>query len=97
MLNLISGRAMKLAKPSNILIPLLVGTLLTFAVGRASAQTLPVRARITEAVDETNRVQLRGNVHPLARAEFDQGVVADSQPMNRMLLLLQRSRSRKRR
>jgi len=36
-------------------------------------------------------VQLRGNVHPLARAEFDQGVVADSQPMNRMLLLLQRS------
>jgi hypothetical protein len=42
-------------------------------------------------VDETNLVQLRGNVHPLARAEFDQGVVADSQPMNRMLLLLQRS------
>jgi subtilase family serine protease len=42
-------------------------------------------------VDETNLIQLRGNVHPLARAEFDQGVVADSQPMNRMLLLLQRS------
>jgi Pro-kumamolisin, activation domain/Bacterial Ig-like domain (group 3) len=89
--NLFSGRAMKLTKPGNILIPLLVGSLLTFAAGRARAQTEPVRARITEAIDETNRVQLRGNVHPLARAEFDQGVVADSQPMNRMLLLLQRS------
>jgi len=60
-------------------------------VRMASAQTQGVRARITEAVDETNLVRLRGNVHPLARAEFDQGVVADSQPMNRMLLLLQRS------
>jgi len=57
----------------------------------ASAQTQGVRARITEAIDETNLVRLRGNVHPLARAEFDQGVVADSQPVNRMLLLLQRS------
>ncbi len=69
----------------------MAASLLTFSAGGASAQTQPVRARITEAVDETNRVQLRGNVHPLARAEFDQGVVADSQPMNRMLLLLQRS------
>jgi hypothetical protein len=91
MLNLFSGRAVKLTKPSSTLIPLLVGSLLTFAAGRARAQTEPVRARITEAIDETNRVQLRGNVHPLARPEFDQGVVADSQPMNRMLLLLQRS------
>jgi len=82
---------MRLTKPGQILIPLLVVSLLTFAVGRASAQTPPVRARITEAVDETNRVQLRGNVHPLARPEFDQGVVADSQPATRALLLLQRS------
>jgi subtilase family serine protease len=82
---------MRLTKPGQMLIPLLVGSLLTFAVGRASAQTQPVRARITEAVDETNLVRLRGSVHPLARAEFDQGVVADSKPMNRMLLLLQRS------
>jgi subtilase family serine protease len=72
-------------------ISLLGGSLLALWSGGASAQTRPTRARITEAVDETNLVQLRGNVHPLARAEFDQGVVADSQPMNRMLLLLQRS------
>ena len=55
------------------------------------AQTVPVPARITQAIDEKNLVTLRGNVHPLARAEFDQGPVADAQPLKRMLLLLQRS------
>jgi len=82
---------MRLTKPGYRTIPFWVGFLLALWCGGASAQTRPTRARITEAVDETNLVQLRGNVHPLARAEFDQGVVADSQPMNRMLLLLQRS------
>ena len=82
---------MRLTKLGYRTIPLLGGSLLALWCGEASAQTRPTRARITEAVDETNLVQLRGNVHPLARAEFDQGVVADSQPMNRMLLLLQRS------
>jgi len=42
-------------------------------------------------VDDTRTVQLKGNVHPLARAEFDRGAVADSQPMTRMVLTLQRS------
>ena len=31
------------------------------------------------------------SVHPLARAGFDQGVVPDSRPMNRMLMVLKRS------
>ena len=35
-------------------------------------------------------VRLRGNVHPMAKAQFDQGALPDSQPMQRMLLLLQR-------
>src|SRR6266478_5018811 len=91
MLNHLPGRAMRLTKLGDRFILLVAASLLIFSAGGASAQTQPVRARITEAVDETNRVQLRGNVHPLARPEFDQGVVADSQPMNRMLLLLQRS------
>ena len=56
-----------------------------------SAQTPAVPARITQAIDERQLVRFEGNVHPLARAEFDQGLVADSTPMNRMLLLLQRS------
>lgn len=57
----------------------------------ALAQKPPVAKRITQDIDDTQLVSLPGNVHPLARAEFDRGAVADSQPMNRMLLLLQRS------
>jgi subtilase family serine protease len=37
-----------------------------------------------------NLMTLRGNVHPLARPEFDQGVAPDDLPMERMLLVLQR-------
>jgi Pro-kumamolisin, activation domain/Bacterial Ig-like domain (group 3) len=58
---------------------------------RAEAQTAIIPARITEAVDEKNLVTLKGNVRPLARAEFDQGAVSDGQSLHRMLLLLQRS------
>jgi pro-kumamolisin-like protein/Big-like domain-containing protein len=57
----------------------------------ATFQAQAVPARITQAVDETQLVRLKGNVHPLARPEFDQGAIPDSTPMNRMLLLLQRS------
>jgi len=57
----------------------------------ATAQTSTIAARVTQAIDEKNLVTLRGNVHPLVRPEFDQGVVADAQPMKRILLLLQRS------
>ncbi|HYA63079.1 MAG TPA: protease pro-enzyme activation domain-containing protein, partial [Candidatus Sulfotelmatobacter sp.] len=55
------------------------------------AQNTAVRARVVEAVDDTRTVRLQGNVHPLARPAHDQGALADSQPMTRMLLLLQRS------
>ena len=67
---------------------------------RAAAQTKPnsapaaqaaaIPARITQAIDETQLVRLRGNVHPLARPEFDRGPVSDATPMDRMLLVLQR-------
>jgi hypothetical protein len=59
----------------------------------ASPQTSAphVPARITQAVDDTNLKALRGNVHRLARPEFDRGAVSDSQLANRMVLLLQRS------
>jgi subtilase family serine protease len=55
------------------------------------AQTHPVPSRVTAQVDDTRTVQLKGNVHPMARPEFDQGAVADSQPITKMHLLLQRS------
>jgi Pro-kumamolisin, activation domain/Bacterial Ig-like domain (group 3) len=54
-------------------------------------QTRRVPARVTDTVDDTNRTVLRGNVHPMARAEFDSGAMADAQPVTRILLLLQRS------
>ena len=57
----------------------------------SAAQNTAVPARITQAIDETQLVRLRGNVHPLARPELDQGIVPDATPMNRMLLVLQRS------
>jgi len=55
------------------------------------AQKSAVPSRVVEAVDDTRTVVLKGNVHPLARAANDQGALADSQPLTRMLLLLQRS------
>ena len=56
-----------------------------------AAQENRVPARVTDVVDDTNRVVLRGNVHPMARREFDQGPIDDSQPATRIVLLLQRS------
>lgn len=65
----------------------------TLSLGAAAmrAQTRPVPARVTAKVDDTRTVELKGNIHPLARPENDRGAVADSQPMTRMLMLLQRS------
>jgi len=47
--------------------------------------------RVTQPVDAEQLVTLRGNTHPLATPEFDQGVAPDSLPMQRILLVLQRS------
>jgi subtilase family serine protease len=66
-------------------------SLALIATPAVQAQTRSVPSRVTAAVDDTRTVQLKGNVHPLARPEFDRGAVADSQPMTRMLLTLQRS------
>src|ERR1700743_1980985 len=46
---------------------------------------------ITRAVNESERVTLPGNVHPLAAHAADRGAVAEATPASRMLLLLQRS------
>ena len=58
----------------------------------ATVSQVPSRpARITQAVDEKQLVVLKGNVHPLAQSKFDSGAVSDAQPLDRMLLLLQRA------
>lgn len=56
-----------------------------------SAQKSFVPARITAAIDNSNRLVLRGNTHPLARAAYDRGNMPDNLPMQRMLLVLKRS------
>jgi subtilase family serine protease len=55
------------------------------------AQTANVPARVTQPVDLEKLVTLQGNTHPLARPEFDQGAAPDTLPMERVLLVLQRS------
>jgi subtilase family serine protease len=55
------------------------------------AQKAEVPSRVVSAVDDSQTVRLTGNVHPLARAKYDQGPVDDGQPITHMMLLLQRS------
>jgi hypothetical protein len=54
-------------------------------------QANSVSTRLSAPIDESSLALLRGNTHPLARAEFDRGMAPPDLPMNRMLLLLQRS------
>ena len=70
---------------------LLLSALISFSSLTTWAQTANAPGRITQAVDMENLVTLRGNTHPLARPEYDQGAAPDSLPMERMLLVLQRS------
>ena len=55
-----------------------------------SAISAPHRL-IKQAVDESQRAVLKGNTHPLARAEYDQGAAPANLTMRRMILVLQRS------
>ncbi|HET9306248.1 MAG TPA: Ig-like domain repeat protein [Candidatus Sulfotelmatobacter sp.] len=72
-----------------------LGALLSCGVARGQdaagiAATGP-RPLITQAVDESLVSVLKGNTHPLARAEFDLGTAPAALPMQRMLLVLKRS------
>jgi subtilase family serine protease len=62
-----------------------------FVLSSLSLAQTSARVLITKPVDETQRTVLKGNTHPLARAEFDLGVAPMDLPMNRMLLVLKRS------
>jgi subtilase family serine protease len=69
----------------------LILALLPFLSARVSGQTGSVPSRISAAVDNTQLMVLRGNTHPMARAEFDRGPAPASLPMDHMLLVLTRS------
>jgi Pro-kumamolisin, activation domain len=60
-------------------------------VQRSLAASVAPRDMVTRPIDEAQRTVLRGNRHPLVRAEFDRGVAPSGLPMRRMLLVLKRS------
>jgi len=81
------------SKPRVFALPVGVAVLALFVLltNVAQAQEAP---RITQAIDETNRVTLGGHVIPFATAANDQGVVVDSLPLEHLQLVLQRSPER---
>jgi Pro-kumamolisin, activation domain/Bacterial Ig-like domain (group 3) len=70
---------------------LLLAGLSTLGWAQDAAREQPVRPLITQRIDESRLKTLRGNIHPLARHEFDLGTAPASLPMERMLLVLKRS------
>ncbi len=68
---------------------LLILGAMTPAIAQQPAATNP--ARITQVVDDTVLTTLKGNVHPLARPQYDKGPANPSLPADRMQLVLQRS------
>jgi hypothetical protein len=71
-------------------VSLLYLSLLTASVP-ALAQNLAVRSILAAPGDESARVTLVGNTHPLATVRNDAGPAPDSLSMERMLLLIHRS------
>ncbi len=64
---------------------LLISGCCAFAVAQVPAN------RVTGSIDETQVTTLLGNVHPMARAEFDRGVVSPETPLERMVFQLEPS------
>lgn len=57
----------------------------------AFAQVGYVPSRITRAVDENKLTALPGNVHPLARPQYDRGPAPPGLPLDHMMLVLKKS------
>ena len=76
---------------SRAVLALITSVLILLALPSGFAQTATVLPRVTQSVDPGSVVTLRGNTHPLARPEFDQGAAPDGMALHRMLLVLQRS------
>ncbi len=58
---------------------------------RSSGQSSAARSLITQPIEDTKLLVLKGNTYPLARPKYDQGPAPASLPMNRMLLVLKAS------
>src|ERR1700735_1339995 len=60
-----------------------------FCAIQTGAQSPNTVARITQPVDESNLVVLRGNTHPLALPQYDQGGARAPLPLQRLLCVVQ--------
>jgi len=61
-----------------------------FAAATAAQQPAAV-SRVVAPVDPAQRITLHGSTHPLIRTAADQGVIPSSSPIERTMLVLQRS------
>lgn len=87
--------------PKLLLCPIVLTSILALTqaattLAAQDASFVPIAAAvhhslITQPIDENQLTVLKGNVHPLARPEFDLGTAPASLPMQRMLLVLKRS------
>ena len=66
---------------------ILGGAAMTFTKW-TSAQSSNAARRITQAIDESQLVTLKGNTHPSARPQFDQGAAPPDLPAEKIMLLL---------
>ena len=64
---------------------------LVVALSAAAAVAQTPTDRIVGAINDAQTVTLRGNVHPLASAAYDRGLVSPETRMDRMMLLLKSS------
>lgn len=66
------------------------GVLAVVLPGLAAAQTIAVQPRIAAAqIDDSKLTVLRGNTHPLARAQYDQGKADPSLKLERITMMFQ--------
>lgn len=68
----------------------LVSTCILVACSQSAKAQIPERASRIGAIDDSSRIALKGNRHPLATTANDRGEVAPDLPMERMLLVLKR-------
>lgn len=73
------------------LLPVLFLLALLLCSSCVVAQTVNSLVQIEKEPTKQDRLSLRGNIYPLARPEFDRGAIPDTERLNRMLLVLQRS------
>jgi subtilase family serine protease len=64
----------------------------------ATSQTglTPLPNRVLGPIDETELVTLKGNIHPLARTQFDRGAAPGSMPTGRIMMVLEGSAAQQR-